>query len=252
MHKLMKTLFAGTAVMAAALTAPAAIAAPAHNVILVHGAFADGSGWKGVYDRLKAKGYKVSIVQEPETSEEEDVQAVERAIALQDGPVVLVGHSYGGQIISEAGNDPKVTALVYVAAAVPDVGESLADLFKRTPPPTADFFKPTGDGFLILDRAKFHAGFAADLPAAQAEFMSDSQVLMAAKVLETKTKIAAWKTKPSYGIVPQQDRVASPDLQRFMYKRANAKITEVPGASHVVYISHPDKVAAVIEEAASR
>ncbi len=251
MTMLWQTLTAGTAILAAALTAPAVSAAPARNVILVHGALADGSGWKGVYDRLKAKGYKVFVVQQPQTTEEEDVQAVQRAIALQDGPVVLVAHSYGGQLITEAGSDPKVTALVYVAAAVPEVGESLTDLFKRVPSPTGEDIRPTGDGFLMLDPAKFRDAFAADLPTSQTDFMANSQVLISAKAFETKTKVAAWKKKPSYGIVAQLDRTASPELVRFMYTRANAKITEIPGASHAVFISHPDKVAAVIEEAAS-
>jgi pimeloyl-ACP methyl ester carboxylesterase len=247
-----KKLAIGFAALAATFTVPAAYAAPTRNVILVHGALADGAGWMGVYGRLKAKGYNVFVVQEPQTTEEEDVQAVRRAVALQDGPVVLVGHSYGGQLITEAGDDPKVTALVYVAAAVPEVGESLVDLFKITPSPTADAIKPTPDGFLMLDPARFHDAFAADLSKTQSDFMAHSQVLISAKAFETKTKIAAWKTKPSYGIVPQLDRTASPVLERFMYKRANAKIIEIRGASHAVYVSHPGEVAAVIEEAANR
>jgi len=250
MNKSMLTV--GAALMGALFATTPSHAAPVRNVILVHGALADGSGWKGVYTRLKAKGYKVFVVQEPQTTEEEDVQAVQRAIALQDGPVVLVGHSYGGQLITEAGDDPKVTALVYVAAAVPEVGESLQDLFKRTPSPTADAIKPTADGFLMLDPARFHDAFAADLPVSDSDFMANSQVLVSAKAFETKTKVAAWKTKPSYGIVPQRDRTASPELERFMYKRAKAKIIEIPGASHAAYVSHPDEVAAVIEEAAKR
>lgn len=222
-----------------------------HNVILVHGALADGSGWQRVYDRLAAKGYNVSIVQEPETSLEDDVQATRRAIAMQDGPVVLVGHSYGGELITQAGDDPKVKALVYAAAAVPDIGESLNDLFARYPSPTHDI-KPTADGYLMLDPQKFHADFAADLPARQADFMARSQVLIKATAFDSPVTTAAWKTKPSYGIVAGADLIASPDLERWMYTRANAKITEVPGSSHVVYISHADKVASVIEEAAGR
>ncbi len=244
-------LIVGAALLSAALTASASYAQPARNVILVHGALADGSGWKGVFDRLKAKGYKVQVVQQPQTSEEEDVEAVQRAIALADGPVVLVGHSYGGQLITEAGDDPKVTALVYVAAAVPDVGESLVDLFKITPSPTADAIRPAPGGFLMLDPARFRDAFAADLSQSQSDFMANSQVMISAKAFDTKTKVAAWKNKPSYGIVPTLDRTASPVLERFMYKRANAEITEIPNASHAVFVSHPAEVAAVIEKAAA-
>lgn len=222
-----------------------------HNVILVHGAFADGSGWQGVRDRLVAKGYKVSIVQEPETSLADDVAATRRVIAQQDGPVVLVGHSYGGVVITQAGDDPKVKSLVYAAASVPDAGETLGELLAKIPSPTNDV-KPAGDGFLMIDPQKFHADFAADLPARQAQFMAESQVVISSSILEDKVSTAAWRTKPSYGIVAGADMVSAPDLERWMYKRANAKITEVPGSSHVVYISHPDKVAAVIEEAARR
>ncbi|MGW4529042.1 alpha/beta fold hydrolase [Amycolatopsis sp. NPDC004378] len=222
-----------------------------HNVVLVHGAFADGSGWRAVQDRLVAKGYNVSIVQEPETSLADDVAATRRVIAMQDGPVVLVGHSYGGEVITQAGDDPKVTALVYAAASVPDAGETLGELLQKIPSPTNDI-KPAGDGFLMLDPQKFHADFAADLPARQADFMARSQVFVSASILEEKVTTAAWKTKPSYGIVAGSDMVSNPDLERWMYQRANAKITEVPGSSHVVYISHPDKVTSVIEEAAGR
>ena len=250
MRMFRKMLTVGTAILATALMAPPVCADPARNVVLVHGALADGSGWKGVYDRLVAKGYRVSIVQQPQTSLEEDVQATRRVIAMQDGPVVLVGHSYGGQIITEAGTEPNVTALVYVAAAVPEVGETLNDRFKRIPSPTHDI-KPTADEYLQLDPTKFHADFAPDLPKDQADFMGRSQVLVAAKAFDMPATAAAWKTKPSFGIVAGSDQIASPDLERFMYTRANAKITEVAGSSHAVYLSHPDKIAAVIEEAAS-
>jgi pimeloyl-ACP methyl ester carboxylesterase len=232
--------------------APPAKAEPARNVILVHGAFVDGSGWKGVFDQLTARGFNVTIVQEPNTSLADDVQAVRRAIDLQDGPVVLVGHSYGGQIITEAGVDPRVSALVYVAAIVPDVGESTGDLFERMPSPTADPFKATSDGFLIFDPAKFRAGFAADLPQAVTDFMANSQVPVAASILSARTQHAAWRTKPGYGIVAGLDMAAGADAERSMYRRANLRITEVPGASHAVYISHPREVADVIAEAASR
>lgn len=251
-NNIRKTLIISAAILGAGLTAPAAYAVPARNIILVHGAFADGSGWKAVSDRLTAKGYQVQVVQEPQTSEEEDVQAVKRAIALADGPVVLVGHSYGGVLITEAGDDPKVSALVYVAASAPDVGESLVDLFKIKPSPSADAVKPTPDGFLMIDPARFHEAFAADLPKSESDFMANSQVMISAKVFSTKVNIAAWKTKPSYGIVPGRDRAGGADLERIMYKRAHATVTEIPGASHAVYVSHPAEVAAVIEKAASK
>ncbi|WP_420138260.1 alpha/beta fold hydrolase [Sphingomonas sp.] len=249
--RLGKSLIIGTAFLSAALTASAVYSQPARNVILVHGAQADGSGWRSVYDRLRAKGFKVQVVQEPQTSEEADVQAVKRAVALADGPVVLVGHSYGGQLITEAGEDPKVTALVYVSAAIPEVGESLADLFKAVPSPSGDAIRPAPGGFLMIDPARFHDAFAADLPKAQTDFMADSQVMISKEAFGTKTKVAAWKDKPSYGILGTRDHTISPTLLHFMYKRANAKVTEVTGASHVVFISHPAEVAAVIEKAAA-
>jgi len=241
-----------TAASAASPAAPALHAPPVKNVILVHGAFADGSGWRSVYDRLKHRGFAVTVVQEPETSLEDDVQAVRRAIAMQDGPVVLVGHSYGGVVITEAGNDQKVRALVYVAASVPEVGESLADLSARIPSPSGDAMTPTPDGFVILQPKRFREAFAADLPPGDADFMANSQVLPAAGIVTSKVKVAAWKTRPSYGIIAGADRALSPDLERFMYERAGAKTTFIPHASHAVYISHPEKVAAVIEEAAGR
>ena len=252
MNRLKKVFAAGLVAMAAGLAVPAVHAAPVKNVILVHGAFADGSGWKGVVERLTRKGYAVTVVQEPETSVEEDVNAVRRAIAMQDGPVVLVGHSYGGELITEAGVDQKVRALVYVAAVVPDVGESLADLFKRLPSPSPDSMRTTPDGFFYIDPARFHGTFAADLPKRETDFMAISQVMPAVQVLTTPVKEAAWRTKPSYGIIAGADRAQSPDLERFMYERANAHITVVPGASHAVYISHPEKIVAVIQEAAQR
>nr|WP_244604445.1 MULTISPECIES: alpha/beta hydrolase [Mesorhizobium] len=191
----LKSLCLGAAALAVVFGAPPAFAQPTQNVILVHGALVDGSGWRGVYERLVAKGLKVTVVQEPNTSLADDVQAVHRAIEQQNGPVVLVGHSYGGQIITEAGVDPKVSALVYVAAIVPDVGEGVGDVFEKWPSPTADAFKPTSDGFLLFDPAKFRAGFAADLSKAETDFMTNSQVPVSAKILGTKTQHAAWKTK---------------------------------------------------------
>ena len=246
------SLYLGAAALAAVFAGSPAFAQPVHNVILVHGALVDGSGWRGVYERLLAKGLKVTVVQEPNTSLADDVQAVQRAIEQQDGPVVLVGHSYGGQIITEAGIDAKVSALVYVAALVPDVGESVGDLFAKSPSPTPDAFKTTSDGFLLFDPAKFRAGFGADLSNADADFMTNSQVPIAASILGNKTQQAAWKTKPSYGIVAGRDMIVAPDAERSMYKRANAQVTEVQGASHAVYISHPREVADVIADAAGR
>lgn len=238
------------ACLSGATLGSAAEAQPARNVVLVHGAFADGSGWKGVYDRLTSKGYRVTIVQQPETGLDADVEATRRAVAMQDGPVVLVGHSWGGQVISEAGTDPKVAALVFVAAAVPEVGETVKSLNERMPP--RELAVRNVGGYLMLDPAHYHAQFAADLPKAQADFMAHSQVLIAAKAFEEPAKAAAWRTKPSYGIVAGSDRTLRPELERWMYARAKATVTEVPGSSHAVYLSHPDVVAAVIEKAAGR
>lgn len=246
-----KFLYQGAAALAAVFGATSAFAEPVNNVILVHGALVDGSGWRGVYERLIAKGLKVTVVQEPNTSLADDVQAVHRAIEQQNGPAVLVGHSYGGQIITEAGVDPKISALVYVAALVPNAGEAVGDLFGKWPSPTPDAFKTTSDGFLLFDPAKFRLGFAADLSKAETDFMTYSQVPVSAKILGTKTEHAAWKTKPSYGIVAGLDMIVGAEAERSMYKRASAKVTEVPGASHAVYISHPREVADVIAEAAS-
>jgi pimeloyl-ACP methyl ester carboxylesterase len=246
-----RTILAAAASLVAVAGALPALAAPAEpikNVVLVHGAFADGSGWRGVYDILKAKGYRVSIVQEPETSLADDIAATNRVIDQQDGPVVLVGHSWGGQIITDAGVHPKVKALVYVAALAPDVGESTASLQGRIPPATKA--GKVLDGYVILDPAQFHADFAADLPKDLTDFMAASQVLIAASAFDTPAKAAAWKNKPSYGIVATEDRAIHPDLQRWMYKRAGGRVTEVSG-SHAVYISQPKAVADVIERAAT-
>lgn len=227
----------------------AAKADPVRNVVLVHGAFADGSGWQGVYERLVNKGFKVSVVQEPETSLEDDVEATRRVIDMQDGPVVLVGHSYGGEIISEAGTDPKVKALVYVAAYVPEVGESAVSLQNRIPA-ASTAIGDAGGGCLIIDPARFHADFCADLPEEQANFMAQSQVLTSKSALNAPATAAAWHDKPCFGIISGHDRTINPDLERWMYKRAGAKTTEIAGSSHVAMISHPDKVASVIEQAA--
>lgn len=236
------------------LAAPlAAFAAPVHNIVLVHGAWVDGSGWKPVYDILERAGYHVTIVQEPETSFEDDVAATRRILDLQDGPTLLVGHSYGGSIITEAGVHPKVAGLVYVAAHAPDIGEDEAALGQTMPSvlaKTDGAVEKTPDGFTRLDPALFSKLFAPDLPREQATFEANAQILTAAKVFSTPLTAAAWTVKPSWGIVAGDDQIINPDLERFYYQRAESHITTIPGASHSVYESHPWQVAAVIEEAA--
>jgi pimeloyl-ACP methyl ester carboxylesterase len=224
-----------------------------HNIVLVHGAWADGSGWKGVYDILVKDGYHVSMVQEPETSFKDDVAATRRTLALQDGPCILVAHSYGGAVITEAGTDPSVVGLVYIAAHMPDSGESEAQDGKRFPSDLgkSTAIKKTPDGFTYIDPAQFHELFAADLPAEQAAFMAQSQVLNLAENFQAIITTAAWRSKPSWMLVSGKDRTISPELERWYAKRANSHMVEVPGASHVVYISHPKEVAALIEEAAT-
>lgn len=239
------------AMMVSATTAFAATpAAGIKNVVLVHGAFADGSGWKPVATMLMHKGYNVSIVQEPETSFAEDVKATTRVIDMQTGPVVLVGHSYGGAIITEAGNDPKVASLVYIAALQPDTGEVPGALLQKIPA-AGKGIKPAGDdGFLYIDPSMFAADFAADLPKDQAQFMAHSQVFVAAAALGAPISNAAWKSKPTWAMVATRDRSINPELERFMYKRSKSHVTEVK-ASHAVYISHPGEVSKMIEAAAT-
>jgi pimeloyl-ACP methyl ester carboxylesterase len=222
------------------------------NIVLVHGAWADGSGWKGVYDILVKDGYNVSIVQEPETSFQQDVAATKRTLALQDGPCILVAHSYGGSVITEAGTDPGVVGLVYVAAHMPDSGEKESEDGLRFPSDLAKSgaIKKTPDGFTYIDPAQFHELFAADLPADQAAFMARSQVLNFADNFSATITTAAWKTRPSWMVVPGSDRTISPDLERWYAKRAKSHTIEIAGASHVVYLSHPKEVADVIESAA--
>lgn len=222
------------------------------NIVIVHGAFADGSGWRKVSDILSAKGYRVSIVQEPETSLADDVAATRRVLALQEGPAVLVGHSYGGMVITEAGRDDKVAALVYVAAFQPERGETLAALAASKPVPGADpqAIKATPDGYLYLDPAIFPAAFAADLPKAEADFLARSQVFTAKAAFTTAVGEPAWKVKPSWAIVATQDRSINPDLEREMAKRAGSRVREVE-SSHAVYLSRPEAVAEVITEAAT-
>ena len=223
------------------------------NIVLVHGAWADGSGWKGVYDILVKDGYNVSIVQEPETSFKEDVAATKRVLAQQDGPCILVAHSYGGAVITEAGTHPAVAGLVYVAAHMPDAGENEAEVGKRLPSDLSKStaIKKTVDGFTYLDPAQFHEYFAADLSAEQAAFMARSQVLNAADNFKAVITTPAWRNKPSWMLVAAADRAINPDLERWYAKRANSQKVEVSGASHAVYVSRPKEVAALIEEAAS-
>src|SRR6266849_2411919 len=223
------------------------------NIVLVHGAWADGSGWKGVYDILVKDGYKVSIVQEPETSFKEDVAATKRVLAQQDGPCILVGHSYGGAVITETGTDPSVAGLVYVAAHMPDAGENEADVGKRFPSDLSksNAIKKTADGFTYLDPTQFREYFAADLSFEQAAFMARSQVPNAADNFKAVITAAAWRSKPSWMLVATKDRTINPDLERWYATRANSHRVEVSGASHSVYVSRPKEVAALIEEAAS-
>jgi pimeloyl-ACP methyl ester carboxylesterase len=220
------------------------------NIVLVHGANTDGSGWRGVYDLLTKDGYHVSVVQQPLTGLADDVAATQRVIDLQEGPVVLVGHSYGGAIITVAGADPKVKALVYVAALQPDKGESTTKLASSMPGdvPASDL-KVTKDGFIFVDPAKFLADVAADVPKRQAQFMAHAQMPVAAAAFDAPVTVAAWHDKPSFAIIATQDRALNPKLARFMYSRSGAKVTEIKG-SHLVYVSQPHAVARVIEKAA--
>jgi pimeloyl-ACP methyl ester carboxylesterase len=222
------------------------------NIVLVHGAWADGSGWKGVYDILVKDGFDVSIVQEPETSFRDDVAAVKRVLALQDGPSILVAHSYGGAVITEAGTDPSVVGLVYIAAHMPDAGEKESDDGKRFPSDLAKSgaIKKTSDGFTYIDPTQFHELFAADLPGDQAAFMARSQVFNLADNFSATITTAAWRTKPSWMVVAGSDRTINPDLERWYAKRAKSHTVEVAGASHSVYVSHCKEVADVIKSAA--
>jgi pimeloyl-ACP methyl ester carboxylesterase len=248
MHK-MNRLFAALSMVFAATCASNAMAAPVKNIVLVHGFFADGSGWRGVADILIRDGFNVTVVQQPETSLADDVKATIQAVEANEGNSILVGHSYGGALITEAGNNAKVAGLVYVAAYQPDVGESLRDLSARIPSATKGI-KATADGHLYFDRALFHADFAADLPAEEARFMALSQVMPAVQAATTGVAQAAWKTRPSWAIISTADRTVSPELQRFMAKRAGSKTVEVNG-SHVAFIARPAEIAKVIEQAAA-
>jgi pimeloyl-ACP methyl ester carboxylesterase len=227
--------------------ATSAYAAQIKNVVIVHGALADGSGWRSVYDRLIDKGYKVTIVQAPMTSLREDVEATQRILDMQDGPSILVGHSYGGIVITEAGSATNVAGLVYIAAFQPDAGESLTDLAGKTPPPTKGL-TVTQDGFLYLDPRLYAQDFAGDLPRADAMFMAHSQVLLAKAGFEAKIKLPAWRAKKSWALIATEDRAIHPDLQRTMAERADSQSIKVK-ASHSVFISQPDAVAGLIEAA---
>jgi pimeloyl-ACP methyl ester carboxylesterase len=223
----------------------------AENVVLVHGGFVDGSGWLGVYNELTKDGFKVSIVQNPTLSLEGDSDATKRIIDAQDGPVILVGHSYGGAVITEAGNDANVAALVYIAAFVPDKGESVNTLIEGFPkdgpqPPIL----PPQDGFLFLDREKFHDSFAADVDAELAAFMADSQVPWGVDALGGTISEAAWASKPSWYLITTDDRMIPPQAQREMSGRAGATVEEA-AASHSVYVSQPAAVAGIVKKAAS-
>ena len=220
------------------------------NIVLVHGGFVDGSGWQGVYRQLRKDGFSVSIVQNPTTSLADDVAATNLVLDQQDKPVILVGHSYGGVVISEAGNHPKVERLVYIAAFAPDKGESVAKLIANPPPgaPVPPILPPQ-NGFLFLDKEKFRASFAADVDSDEAAFMADSQVPWGVNALGGEVTQPAWAKKPSFYLVATEDRMIPPDAQRFMSKRAGATVVEKPG-SHAIYVSKPEVVAQIIVDAA--
>jgi len=237
---------AAIALLSAAITPVRA--EPVKNVVLVHGAFADGSGWQRVADLLVKDGYKVSVVQEPLTSLADDVAATKRVLDLQGGPTILVGHSYGGVVITEAGNAPNVVGLVYIAAFIPDQGESAVSLLSQAPAANNDM-RATKDDFLYIDPAAFPADFAADLPPAEAKFMAQSQQMLAKAAGGAPVTTAAWHQKKSWALIASRDHNINPDLERTMAKRAGSETIEVP-ASHAVYVSKPEDVARLIERAA--
>jgi pimeloyl-ACP methyl ester carboxylesterase len=250
MTKLLRIAFAALMLAVGPGSVARAAAGAIKNIVLVHGANTDGSGWRQVHDILTKDGYHVSVVQQPLTGLADDVAATKRVIDLEDGPVVLVGHSYGGTIITVAGADPKVKALVYVAALQPDKGETTSKLAASMPGkvPASDL-KPTKDGFIFVDPAKFASDVAADVPSAQAQFMAHAQMPVAAAAFGAEVTVVAWREKPSYAIIATEDRVLNPRLARFMYKRSGSHVTEIKG-SHLVYISQARAVARVIEKAA--
>ncbi len=236
-------LVAGTA-----LTLTGLASAGVKSIVIVHGAFADGSGWKPVADMLERDGYSVRVVQEPLTSFEEDVAATRRVLETA-GPCVLVGHSYGGMVITEAGAHSAVKSLVYVAAFQPDVGESAGALSGQTPP-ASNSIAPVGDGFLQVNPDAFPADFAPDLPKRLTTYMAISQVPISGEAFGVKATVASWKDKPSYAVIAKQDRMINPELERFMSKRAHSETIELAG-SHAIFLSHAREVAALIEKAAS-
>lgn len=255
-----RTFIAAAAAVAASFAVPA-LAQPAapsghaaaeqsvRNVVLVHGAFADGSGWRGVYDELTSRGYRVTIVQNPLTSLADDVAATRRAIARQDGPVILVGHSWGGTVITEAGVDPKVAGLVYVSALSPDAGETTAQQYQGFTTPPEFVLDVQGDGFGFIRSDRFKAGFAADTADRDAAFMRDSQVPIAMSAFETKLEHAAWHSKPSWAVIATEDKAFDLRMLRTMAMRIGAKVTEV-SASHAVFMTQPKVVADTIDQAA--
>lgn len=250
--KIRKLLAATAAVVATALAVPATAAPPPniHNIVLVHGGFVDGSGWQGVYNILKRDGFNVVIVQNPTTSLADDVTATRNVLSALDGPAILVGHSYGGVVISESGNDPHVKGLVYITAFAADQGESVGSILSQPGPgETAPPFLPPQNGFLLLDRSKFAAAFAGDLKPLQAQFMADSQVPWGLSAPSAPVTNPAWKTHPSYYLVSKDDHMIPPRVQRMMAQRAHATTVEAPG-SHAIYVSNPQVVAALIERAA--
>ncbi|MER9316157.1 alpha/beta hydrolase [Mesorhizobium sp. M0659] len=248
-----KIILAAAAGIATAASAYAADKIPdnqaVRNVVLVHGAFADGSGWRGVYEELTGRGYKVTIVQNPLTSLADDVAATKRALDRQDGPTVLVGHSWGGVVITEAGVDAKVKGLVYVSALSPDAGETTAQQYEGFTSPPEFVIDPTSDGFGFVKPENFKAGFAADTTDADAAFLSDSQVPINLSAFATKLENAAWRTKPSWAVIARQDKAFDARMLQHMAKRIGAKVTEVD-ASHALFMTQPKVVADVIDDAA--
>ncbi|MGF6759638.1 alpha/beta fold hydrolase [Paraburkholderia sp. GAS42] len=229
----------------------ASVSGPVRNVVLVHGAFVDGSSWNRVIDLLQKKGYHVSAVQNPLSSLADDVAATKRVLARQDGPTILVGHSWGGTVITEAGADaPNVVGLVYITAIAPDVGESTMDMFKHGPSaPAGESIKPDETGFLWFDPAKYHRDFAADVPETQTRILAAAEQPVSGKAFGEPVTQAAWKSKPSWYMVTMKDRAVAPEAQRWMAKRIGATIVSVP-SSHLAPMSHPAEVAALIEQAA--